>query len=183
MLRSAIVKNRNMHVSLFAGLSIFLLPGFHLVSRSTENEAGSGSWLGQPEALELKNSFHNSQILSVVSKSDAWEFDVVRDGGCSAAFPKLYSNVDEMVSRRKDNSHSKSRHGLCRGEEHQTSAIKAMIHNRKLYIISDDGLAVYQSRSFATLHAMNRVNAGLTRPSSTLRTANSESTLAIWQVR
>lgn len=38
----------------------------------------------------------------MVSKSDAWEFDVVRDGGCSAAFPKLYSDVDEMVSRRKD---------------------------------------------------------------------------------
>ena len=138
-------KNRNVPLYSLAGLLIFVLFIFYLKSGTIESEAGAESHFGNP------------------FRFGAWDFDVVRDGDdyglsdsqCSAAFPKLYSDVDEMVSRRRQNHIAKADFDAVEGD-HVKRSIRAMIHNGELYIISDDGLAKVQSRGFATLHAINR---------------------------
>ena len=158
MLAWATGKNRNVHLSLLAGLLIFLLSFFYLKWGTSENEAGvyNQKHSNNPFLSHFKSSFTGVNF-------GTWEFDVVRDGDnyglsdsqCSAAFPKLYSDVDEMVSRRENNHISRTDFDSVEGD-HVQKSIRAMIHNGELYIVSDDGLAALQSRGFATLHAINR---------------------------
>ena len=151
-------RNRNISFSLLAGLSISSLLAFYLTRGLGENEAGADSQKHSDNTIfsHLTDAFRGVN-------SDTWEFDVVRDGDnyglshsqCSAAFPKLYSDVEEMVSRRSSKHIAKADFDSIE-EEHVRNSIRAMIHNGELYIISDDGLAALQSRGFATLHAINR---------------------------
>ena len=98
-----------------------------------------------------------------------WEFDAARDGDdyglsdrqCAAAFPKLYGDIDEMVSRREFSHVAKADFDPVEGD-HVAKSRRAMIYTGDSYVISDDGLADFQSRGFATLHAINR--ALLTHP-------------------
>lgn len=150
MLSWTAAKSRNIQVSSSAALLILVLLGIYLKTRSTEKNSNK-TYLPQ-----FANPFRGIE-------SNTWEFDVGRDdedyglsnAQCSAAFAKLYCDVNEMVPRRKTNHTAKADMASVI-TEHQVSAIRAVIHNGELYIISDDGLAVYQSRGFATLHAINR---------------------------
>lgn len=151
-------RNRNICVTLSAGLLIFLLLISYSGLGTRESEAGADSQAhyGKKFLPQFANPFRGYLFAS-------WEFDAVRDGDdyglsdrqCSAAFPKLYADIDEMVSRRELNHVAKADFDSVEGD-HVGSSIRAMIHRGELYIISDDGLADYQSRGFATLHAINR---------------------------
>lgn len=158
MLNWTTVKNRNTHFSLLAGLLIFLLLVFYLQMGTRESEAGVDNKKHSDKTFfqHFSNPFRGVNF-------GTWEFDAVRDGEnyglshmqCSTAFPKLYCDVDEMVSRRNANHITKADFDAVEGD-HVSYSIRAMIHSGELYIISDDGLAYYQSRGFATLHAINR---------------------------
>ena len=148
-------KIRTIHVSSLAGLLIFLWLLWHLKWGTTDGEDADSQQHSEKTFL--------SHFANPFRGSSTWKFDVVRDGDkyglsphqCSAAFPKLYGDIDEMVSRRKANPIAKADFDSVEGD-HVRSSIRAMIHNGELYIISDDGLAELQSRGFATLHAINR---------------------------
>ena len=145
--------NRN-HVPLAAGVLVFLV----LIIVLTRGRAG--------ESVITTNHYQHSDntFLSYIRNPfGAWKFDVRRDGDnyslsprqCAAAFPKLYSDVEEMVSRRKGNPITKVEFDSVEGE-HVMNSVRAMIHDGELYVVSDDGMANTQSRGFATLHAINR---------------------------
>ena len=151
-------KNCNIHVSLLAGLSVFLLLSFCLTWGTTGSEARVDSQKNTDRTLlpHFANPFRGANF-------GAWKFDVTRDGDnyglspsqCSAAFPKLYTDIEEMVSRRRSNHISKAHFDSVEGD-HVNFSIRAMIYNGGLYIVADDGRADFQSRGFATLHAINR---------------------------
>lgn len=83
--------NRSIHLSLIAGLLVFVLSFLYLKSPHLADPFGGVNF-------------------------GTWRFDPVRDGDdyglshrqCSAAFPKLYNDVDEMISRRQANHIAKA---------------------------------------------------------------------------
>ena len=156
MLAQTTDRSRNIQVFLFAGLLIILLLSFSLEWGSGESTASIHS----QKASNGKFLPHIANPFKVVH-SDAWEFDVDQDGDnfglshsqCSTAFPKLYDDIDEMVSRRKTSHVAKEDFDSVKDDR---SSIRAMIHSGELYIITDGGLTGHQSRGFATVHAINR---------------------------
>ena len=149
-------KNRNAHIALLAGLLIFLLLISFLRWKTANDNAGVDGQ-GHPDKKFLPHIANPFRVVNT------WEFDVRRDGDnyglshsqCSTAFPKLYSDIDEMVARRNNNRIAKAEFDSVDGD-HVTSSIRTMVYDDELYIIRDDGLAKLQSRGFATLHAINR---------------------------
>lgn len=155
MLPGTTGQNRSILVPVLAGLLTFLLLFFYLKLGTGSSESGADSQGHKDKSLlpHFANPFH----------TDTWQFDVTRDGDdyglsdsqCSAAFPKLYSDVDEMMSRRQTNHITREDFDSVEGD-HGRFSIRAMIHDGDLYIISGDGLHGVQSRGFATMHAINR---------------------------
>ena len=151
-------RNRNVYVILSAGLLLFLLSiyysGFGTRQRKAgaDSQAHAGTKFVPPSANPFRSYFFAD-----------WQFDTARDGDnyglsdrqCAAAFPKLYSDIDEMVSRRELNHIAKANFDAVEGD-HVAKSIRAMVYRGELYVISDDGLEDFQSRGFATLHAINR---------------------------
>ena len=148
-------RNRNVYVTLSAGLLLFILLIAYSGFGARQREAGQ-SLPGTNLFPQLANPFRSYFFAD-------WEFDAARDGDnyglsdrqCASAFPKLYGDIDEMVSRRQSNHIAKADFDSVKGD-HVAKSIQAMIYRGELYVISDDGLADFQSRGFATLHAINR---------------------------
>ena len=150
--------NRSILVPVLAGLLTFLLLFFYIRSGTGASQIGADGQKYTDKTLlaHFANPFHGVNI-------DTWQFDVIRDGDnyglsdsqCSAAFPKLYSDVDEMMSRRQTNHIAKEDFDSVKGD-HLQDSVRAMIHNGELYIISGDGFGRIYSRAFATMHAINR---------------------------
>ena len=98
--------------------------------------------------------------------SASWTFDPAKDGEnygladaqCSAAFPKLYSSIHEMVERHAENPiRAKDLDGKMTGENAVTAPVKAMIYEGELFVVSDEGMTdYYGTRLFATLDALHR---------------------------
>lgn len=158
MLSLTFSRNRNVYIILSAGLLLFLLLISYSGFGTRQREAGANNQAhpGTKFFPQLANPFRNYFFAD-------WKFDAARDGDdyglsdrqCGAAFPKLYGDIDEMVSRRESNHIAKADFDSVEGD-HVAKSIRAMIYRGELYLISDDGLADFQSRGFATLHAINR---------------------------
>ena len=156
MLAQTTDRNRNIQIFLFAGLLIILLLTFSLEWRTGESKA---SVHGQKHSA-AKFLPHIVNPFQGVT-TDSWKFDVDRDGDnyglshsqCSTAFPKLYGDIDDMVSRRKTSHVAKEDFDSVVDDG---NSIRAMIHSGELYIIADGGLTGLQSRGFATVHAIDR---------------------------
>ena len=176
-------RNRIIYVSLSSGLLLFLV----LISSSgfgtRQREAGADNQAhpGTKFFPQLANPFRGNLFAS-------WEFDAAPDGDdyglsdrqCAAAFPKLYGDIDEMVSRRELNHVAKADFDSVEGD-HVEKSIRAMIYRGELYVISDDGLAELQSRGLP--HCMRYIAlCWPTRTEINFRIASSEFTLATWQV-
>lgn len=158
MLPGTIGQNRSILVPILAGLLTFLLLFFYIKSGTWASETGADSQKHTDKTLLA----HFTNPLRGVN-FNTWQFDVVRDGDnyglsdsqCSAAFPKLYGDIEEMTSRRQTNHIAKEDFDSVKGD-HVRDSVRAMIHNGELYIISGDGLDRVYSRGFATMHAINR---------------------------
>ena len=92
---------RNISATLSAAILLFLL----LISYSgsaTRQRTDSQARLGTKLFPQVESPFQGYLFAS-------WEFGAARDGDdyglsdrqCAAAFPKIYGDIDEMVSRRK----------------------------------------------------------------------------------
>ena len=149
-------RNRNIQALLLAGLLIISLLSFSLEWRTGDSKAS----VHRPKDSKSKYLPH---IVSPFQggNTGTWNFDVDRDGDdyglshtqCATAFPKLYSDIDEMVSRRKDRHLTKEDFDSV---EDDATSIRAMVHSGELYIIADGGLTGLQSRGLATVHAIDR---------------------------
>lgn len=112
-----------------------------------------------------------------------WEFDLRRDGEdyglsdaqCQAAFPKQYWDIDTMTARFK-NRHI-TREQL--DEQSNDKAVKAMIFDGELYIISAAELEYPGTRGLATIHAINRALVAIP-PEERRRLPNSEFMIWVW---
>ncbi|KAK5708089.1 hypothetical protein LTR97_000629 [Elasticomyces elasticus] len=116
----------------------------------------------KPKPDRAGPSISHSQ--SHFSPAKQWEYSYKRDRRnyglseeqCSAAFPKLYKEVDRAVAYRKKggNVTSEELDPSWRGD----GIVRAMIHDNQLYIIDAHGIwdANHRPRSIATLHSLNR---------------------------
>lgn len=169
----ALLSNSKLQVSrIFSGVIIFIFVIFALYKLSTYSK---------PEVIPQETSAGDlSSVYTIPSNSSnnvgSWTFDASRDARdfalsdeqCSAAFPKLYTDINRMVQRYQNKPITKKQ---IDSQPLEFPRVKAMIFDGELIVLSEGGLS--ENRNLASLHAIQRALTAL-RPSERVQVPNCE---------